>query len=293
MGVCDDGPYILMAHTLASHRPHRLQRLGRPHARLAALPRRRLHQALRLLLHHRPHEHPARRHALAFVLQRTLVRANITERNATIGTLAFVLSPLYLMLSVTFMTDITGLFAIVLCLYGCLRALQSSTNRSTIAWLCFAVATNALCGTSRQIAWLGVLVMVPSTLWLLRSQRHVLLAGAAATLAGALFIFACMHWLKHQPYTIPEHLCSQPPSLSPTPYRSSSTPSWTFPSFCFPSCSCSSRRSARAASRHRCILCVICLGYLFLAVSLPATSRGIFLLEPTVGDWVTLHAMHP
>jgi hypothetical protein len=64
--------------------------------------------------------------ALAFVLQRVLVRANISERNATIGTLALVLSPLYLMLSVTFMTDISGLFAIVLCLYGCLRAFAGS-----------------------------------------------------------------------------------------------------------------------------------------------------------------------
>ncbi len=46
--------------------------------------------------------------ALAFVLQPTLVRAGLTERNATIGTLAFVLSPLYLTLSVTFMSDVPG-----------------------------------------------------------------------------------------------------------------------------------------------------------------------------------------
>ena len=110
---------------------------------------------------------------LAFVLQRTLVRARISERNATLGTLALVLSPLYLVLSVTFMSDIFGLFAMVLCLYGCLRALQSSSDRASIAWLCFAVLTNAICGTSRQIAWLGILVMVPSTLWLLRARRRV------------------------------------------------------------------------------------------------------------------------
>jgi hypothetical protein len=144
--------------------------------------------------------------ALAFLLQRTLAFAGISERNATIGTLALVLSPLYLMLSVTFMTDIYGLFAVVLCLYGCLRALRATTSRAAIAWLCFAVLTNAICGTSRQIAWLGVLVMVPSALWLLRAQRRVLLAGAAATLAGVAFIVVCMHWLQKQPYTIPEHL---------------------------------------------------------------------------------------
>jgi dolichyl-phosphate-mannose--protein O-mannosyl transferase len=55
---------------------------------------------------------------MAFLLQRILVQANISDRNATLGTLALVLSPLYLMLSVTYMTDIYGLFAILVCLYG-------------------------------------------------------------------------------------------------------------------------------------------------------------------------------
>jgi hypothetical protein len=142
--------------------------------------------------------------ALAFFLQRTLVYSGITERNATLGTLALVLSPLYLMLSATFMSDIHGLFAMVLCLYGCLRALQSPATRAAIGWLCFAVATNLLCGTSRQLAWLGILVMLPSTLWLLRARRRVLFAGAAATLTGVLFILISMRWLKHQPYTTPE-----------------------------------------------------------------------------------------
>jgi Dolichyl-phosphate-mannose-protein mannosyltransferase len=144
--------------------------------------------------------------ALAFTFQRSLVCAGISERNATFGTLALVLSPLYLMLSVTFMSDIFGLFAIALCLYGCLRALLSRTDRASIAWLCFAVATNAVFGTSRQISWLGILVMVPSTLWLLRGRRRVLIAGSAAALAGALFLVACLHWLQHQPYVVAEHL---------------------------------------------------------------------------------------
>jgi hypothetical protein len=143
---------------------------------------------------------------LAFVLQRTMVRAGLNERNATIGTLALVLSPLYLTLSVTFMTDICGLFAIVVCLYGCLRAVQASSVRANIAWLCFAVAANAIFGTARQIAWLGILVIVPSALWLLRAQRRVVVAGGAATLAGTVFILACVHWFKQQPYSIPEHL---------------------------------------------------------------------------------------
>lgn len=142
----------------------------------------------------------------ALILQRAMVQAGINERNATIGTLALALSPLYLMLSVTYMSDIFGLFAVVVCLYACLRAVQARADGAAIGWLCFAVAVNALCGTARQIAWFGVLVMVPSALYLLRARRRVLLAGSAVTAAGALFVFGCMQWFERQPYSVPEHL---------------------------------------------------------------------------------------
>jgi 4-amino-4-deoxy-L-arabinose transferase-like glycosyltransferase len=121
---------------------------------------------------------------IAFLLQRIMVRAGISERNACAGTLALVVSPLFLMISVTFMSDLPGLFAIVICLYGCLRALQATSERAAIFWMAFAVASNVICGSSRQIAWLGVLVMAPCTLWLLRKYRAVLVAGGAFTVAG-------------------------------------------------------------------------------------------------------------
>ena len=145
-----------------------------------------------------------------FLLQRTLVRAGISERNAVFGTLAFVLSPLFMVLSVTYMTDIPGLFAVILCVYGCLRSLQANTPRSTLLWLYFAVLTNVLCGTSRQIAWLGVLVMVPSTLYDLHTERRVprrsVVAASAITLFGWLSVFVILHWFNHQPYSLPEHI---------------------------------------------------------------------------------------
>jgi 4-amino-4-deoxy-L-arabinose transferase-like glycosyltransferase len=169
MGVCDDGPYILMAKTLAAT-GHVVYNgwanpmlgwqlyIGAAFIKLFGYSFTTVRMsALFVSL------------TLVFILQRSLVRAGITERNATLATLTLALTPLYLMLSVTYMTDIFGLFAIVVCLYCCLRALQSATPRATLLWILFAVAANAIFGTARQIAWLGVLVMVPSTLWLLRA----------------------------------------------------------------------------------------------------------------------------
>jgi 4-amino-4-deoxy-L-arabinose transferase-like glycosyltransferase len=293
MNICDDGPYILMARTLAST-GHIVYNgwaaamiltqlyLGAAFIKLFGFSFTTVRMSTLLIAM-----------VTAFFLQRTLVRTNISERNATIGTLALVLSPLYLMLSVTFMSDITGLFAIVLCLYGCLRALQSSTDRSAIAWLCLAIAANVVFGTSRQIAWLGTLVMVPSTLWLLRSRRRVLTAGSAATLAGALLILASLQWLKHQPYVIPVPLLVSNFSL----VQALSQLGLLFldsPFLILPIIALFLPEARNSRPRVIAILSLLLLGFLFLA-TYPSHLRGYFspLLEPTsgLGSWVTVHGI--
>jgi hypothetical protein len=285
MGVCDDGPYILMAHALATtgHIAYNgwanpmlgwQLYIGAAFVRLFGFSFTAVRMSTLLVSL-----------ILVFFLQRTFVHAGITERNATLATLALVLSPLYLMLSVIYMTDIFGLFAIVLCLYACLRALQSATPNATILWLCFAVATNAVFGTARQIAWLGVLVIVPSTLWLLRAQRRILIAGSAATLAGALFIFACMQWLKHQPYSIPEHIFPEAFPIANT--------FWILthfflevPFILLPILGLFLFRIHKSSLRVILIISALTFGYFFLSFY-PSHLRGEFLLEPTINDWIT------
>lgn len=219
--------------------------------------------------------------ATAFVLQRSMVRSNISERNATIGTLALVVSPLFLLLSASFMTDIPGLFAVVICFYGCLRALQSSSSQRAIGWLCFAVGANAICGTSRQIAWLGLLVIVPSTLWLLRSQRRVLMAGAAATVAGAAFIFGCMRWFERQPYSIPEHVVLKSFPVIHV-FWQFSTFFLDVPFLLLPIVALFFYGIRKCNPR---VLAALLLGYLLIGVH-PRHVGHVFLLEPTTGDWI-------
>src|SRR5579871_5775725 len=89
-----------------------------------------------------------------FLIHRTFVRAGVNSRDATIGTLSLVLSPLYLPLAVSFMSDIGGLFCLAVCLYACLRALGAESDRAVLAWLAFAALSNALGGTIRQIVWI-------------------------------------------------------------------------------------------------------------------------------------------
>jgi hypothetical protein len=292
MGVCDDGPYILMARTLANT-GHIVFNgwaapmlgwqlyLGAAFIKLFGFSFTAVRMSTMLVAM-----------LTAFLLQRSLVLIGIKERNATLGTLAFVLSPLYLVLSATYMTDIFGLFAIVICLYGCLRALLASTANSTIGWLCFAIVTNAICGTSRQVAWLGVLILVPSTLWLLRARRRVLLAGASMNLLGVLFVFVCVEWLKRQPYSIPEHVL--PPSFPVVHILGQlSVFMLEIPFLLLPIFAIFIPEIRRNRPRILAILAATFSIYFFLA-AYPSHLRGGFLLEPTMfwqDLWVGVHGI--
>jgi hypothetical protein len=292
MGICDDGPYILMAQHLASA-GHIVYNGG-----ATAMLGWQLYIAVAFIKLFGFSFIVVRGStvlvamATAFLLQRIMVRSGITERNATLGTLALVLSPLYLMLSATYMSDIPGLFAVVICLYGCIRALQARNPGSSIAWICFAVATNAICGTCRQVAWLGILVMLPSTLWLLRAQRRLLLAGAAATLAGVAFLLACMHWFSRQPYVLPEPLL---PKSFPIPYTLATLATFyldlPFLLLALTALFLPQLRTLRP--RFLTLLSLISAIYIFLA-TYPSHLRGYFPLEPLLhnGNWVSVHGIY-
>ncbi|MEO6805800.1 MAG: hypothetical protein ABI286_02305 [Edaphobacter sp.] len=136
----------------------------------------------------------------AALMQRVFVRTGASEGTATIATLSLVLSPLFLPLSFSFMTDIPALFVVVICIYCCLRAYQSASDTGAIVWLVCAASSNVVGGTVRQIAWLGALIMVPSAVWCMRRRRYILPAGMALWILGALSIVGWNHWFQVQPY---------------------------------------------------------------------------------------------
>jgi hypothetical protein len=148
--------------------------------------------------------------ASAFLLHRILLRFGVNSANAVLGTLTVVLSPLVLPLTASFMTDIPSILCILLCLYGCQRALTAESDREALLWLCGSAALNVLDGTVRQVTWLGTLVMIPSAFWLLRRRPRFPMIGALVWLLSAVGIFLFMRWFQHQPYSLPEHLIRGP-----------------------------------------------------------------------------------
>jgi hypothetical protein len=148
--------------------------------------------------------------ASVYLLHASLIRFGITARNAVLGALTLGLSPLFLPLAASYMTDVAGLFCILLCLYLCQRALAAHSARTTILWLTCAALTNIAGGTVRQIAWLGTLVMVPSTAWLLRKRTGVKRMAFLLWMASVVSVLACIRWFERQPYALPEKIIQGP-----------------------------------------------------------------------------------
>jgi Dolichyl-phosphate-mannose-protein mannosyltransferase len=138
----------------------------------------------------------------------TLVRFGISRRGAYFGALLFGLSPIFVPMAASFMTDIDSVFVIVLCMYLCKRAFDARTPQSTIAWLAAAAVTNVAAGTVRQVTWLGALVMAPAVAWALRRRRGVLVSGVVLWALSAVAILAIMHWFKQQPYVLNDPIIS-------------------------------------------------------------------------------------
>lgn len=141
-----------------------------------------------------------------FLFHSILIRFGATARNAILGALTFALSPLFLPIAVSFMTDVPGICSILLCIYICQRSAAAQSDGHTILWLLLAAFTNLLSGTVRQTSWLGLLIIIPSTAILLRNRRGVLLTAALSWITGAVFIAACMRWFSSQPGALHEHV---------------------------------------------------------------------------------------
>lgn len=142
----------------------------------------------------------------AYVFHDCLTRCGVSGRDAVLGTLTLCLSPVFTPMAASFMTDVPGVLVIVLCLNLCLRSLRARNEREVIFWLTCAALSSVVGGTVRQIAWLGALVMVPSTAWLLHRRRNVRSAGVVLWIVSVIAVAGMLQWWNKQPYSVPEKI---------------------------------------------------------------------------------------
>ena len=106
--------------------------------------------------------------SLCYLLAR---RVGLQPRFAVFAALSVGLSPLYLPVASSFMTDAAGLFCIFLSLYLLIRAIESPGTGVAVAWLAAGLVVGLVGGTGRQIVWVVPLVVGPYAAWLRRDRR--------------------------------------------------------------------------------------------------------------------------
>jgi hypothetical protein len=143
--------------------------------------------------------------ALCYALAR---RAGLRASAAVFAALLTGLSPLFLPLAASFMTDVPALFFILLALYGLTRAADAAAApRAAVGWLALGAVAGMVGGSSRQIVWAVPLAVVPYVAcvrWRGRGDRRFVAASAVAWVSVFAVAWAIQSWLNRQPYAIPE-----------------------------------------------------------------------------------------
>jgi len=140
-----------------------------------------------------------------YLFHRILEGFGFSAKEALAGALTLGLTPLYFSLSSMFMTDIPGLLAILVCVWMCMRASDGTADANlTAGWLCAAAVTNLILGSVRQTSWLGALVIVPSTGWMLRKRRGVAPLTCLLWVMSLGIVLSSVAWYNRQPYALVE-----------------------------------------------------------------------------------------
>jgi Dolichyl-phosphate-mannose-protein mannosyltransferase len=136
-------------------------------------------------------------------------RAGLQARTAVLVTLLFGLSPLFLPVAVSFMTDVPAMFFMFASLYAFARAEELSSEPQSYGWLALGIATGFIGGTGRQVVWLVPLIVLPYLAWVRRQQNWLWISAIVAwalVLGGVIYT---TKWFNNQPYVV-----YQPPLVS-------------------------------------------------------------------------------
>jgi hypothetical protein len=132
----------------------------------------------------------------AYLLAR---RCNLTGAAAVCVSLTLCLSPLFLPLGLSFMTDVPAMCGILVSLYALARAAQSPARSGRIGWLVIGAAVGILGGMGRQTVWLAPICGIPLLLLMHRRDKVFLFAAIVAWLAVVADVVICLRWLARQP----------------------------------------------------------------------------------------------
>jgi hypothetical protein len=134
---------------------------------------------------------------LAYLLAR---RADICPARSIFFSLLLCLSPLFLPLALSFMTDVPALFYTLLCLYTFVRAAQAQLPGRRLAWLAAGILFGIIGGMGRQTVWIVPLCILPYLMLLRRRDPWFIVAAVAGWLLVIADIVLSLRWFDTQPW---------------------------------------------------------------------------------------------
>ncbi len=131
-------------------------------------------------------------------------RCGLRQNLAALSALTLSISPLFLPLAASFMTDAMGLLLALLSLNMVIAAgLTKTTRRATICIVVLVILA-LIAGTVRQIMWMTAITGLPAIAWLRRNERPILIAALLAWIFMIAGAWITLRWFDTQPYAIPE-----------------------------------------------------------------------------------------
>jgi hypothetical protein len=124
----------------------------------------------------------------------------LSESQSFFTLIIFLLSPLVLPSTLTFMTDMPAFWLCAAALLSALNAWRAQTERSCFLWIIATAFSGVLSGSVRQFYWLASICFLTTLgftrLRSFRGRALLLICVGFTGVFGAL----CSLWLSHQPY---------------------------------------------------------------------------------------------
>jgi hypothetical protein len=123
-------------------------------------------------------------------------RAGLHIREAFFVTALIGLSPLFLPLALSFMTDVPAFLFMMVSLYALTRA---SPSRAGLTWLAFGVLVADIGGMGRQPVWIVPISVLPYLAAARRNDAKFVIAACLGWFATILIAAATLRWFASQP----------------------------------------------------------------------------------------------
>ncbi len=141
-------------------------------------------------------------------------RASLSPSDSLFAALLTGLSPRFILLAPTFMTDVSSLFFLMASLYGFVRAVEaarqvSARTRDPLAWLAVGMLCGVLGGTIRQTVWFAPLAGAAVLFVWPGVSLRMRLAAILCGVVGLACIVVGVRWFNSQPYVIPTRSLSR------------------------------------------------------------------------------------